>query len=97
MKVVISSKGSVQSEIDQEHGNVVAKLVNRFKTTNRNYPVMIGCGKYDNAMAIKAANMWHESEPKSKMIVFENAGHLVNMDTPKEFNENLIRFLTGEL
>ncbi|MDO9534991.1 MAG: alpha/beta hydrolase [Bacillota bacterium] len=75
----------------------LTKLVNRFKTTNCNYPVMIGCGKYDNPMAIKAANMWHEREPKCKMIVFENAGHLVNMDTPQEFNENLIRFLTGEL
>ena len=75
----------------------LTKLVNRFKTTNRNYPVMIGCGKYDNPMAIKAANMWHKREPKSKMIIFENAGHLVNMDTPQEFNESLIRFLTGEL
>ena len=75
----------------------LTKLVNRYKTTNRNYPVMIGCGKYDNPMAIKAANMWHENEPKSKMIIFENAGHLVNMDTPQEFNENLIRFLTEEL
>lgn len=73
------------------------KLVNRSKTTNRNYPVMIGCGKYDIPMAIKVANIWHESEPESKMLVFENAGHLVNMDTPQEFNENLIRFLTGRL
>ena len=30
------------------------------------------------------------------MVLFENAGHLVNMDTPQEFNEKLIRFLTGE-
>jgi pimeloyl-ACP methyl ester carboxylesterase len=75
----------------------LSKLVNRSKTTNRNYPVMIGCGKYDTPMAIKVANIWHESEPESKMIVFENAGHLVNMDTPQEFNENLIKFLTGRL
>ena len=75
----------------------LTKLVNKFKTTNRNYPVMIGCGIYDIPMAIKVVNMWHESEPDSKMIVFENAGHLVNMDTPQEFNETLIRFLTGAL
>lgn len=48
---------------------------------------MIGCGKYDIPMAIKVAKMWHESEPEGKMIVFENAGHLVNMDTPQEFLE----------
>ncbi|TCT17225.1 pimeloyl-ACP methyl ester carboxylesterase [Natranaerovirga pectinivora] len=70
-------------------------LINKFKVTNRTYPILIGCGKYDIPMAIKAANMWHESEPKSKMVVFENAGHLVNMDTPQEFNENLIIFLKG--
>jgi pimeloyl-ACP methyl ester carboxylesterase len=74
----------------------LSKLVNKFETTNRNYPVMIGCGKFDNPMAIKAANMWHEREPEIKMIVFENAGHLVNMDTPQAFNESLIRFLKGE-
>jgi pimeloyl-ACP methyl ester carboxylesterase len=75
----------------------LSKLVNRFKTSNRNYPVMIGYGKYDIPMAIKVANIWHESEPECKLIVFENAGHLVNMDTPQEFNENLIKFLTGRL
>jgi 3-oxoadipate enol-lactonase len=75
----------------------LSKLVNSSKTTNRNYPVMIGCGKYDIPMVIKIANMWHESEPESKLIVFENAGHLVNMDTPQEFNETLTRFLTGRL
>lgn len=75
----------------------LSKLVNSVKTTNRNYPVMIGCGKYDNPMAIKAVDMWHKSEPTSKMVIFENAGHLVNMDTSQEFNITLLRFLTGEL
>jgi 3-oxoadipate enol-lactonase len=75
----------------------LSKLVNRCRTTNRDYPIMIGCGIYDIPMAIKVANMWHETEPESKMIVFENAGHLVNMDAAQEFNETLVRFLTGGL
>ena len=75
----------------------LSELVNKSKTTYRNYPVMIGYGKYDIPMVIKVANIWHESEPESKMVVFENAGHLVNMDTPQEFNQSLIRFLTGGL
>lgn len=74
----------------------LSNLVNRYKTADRNYPVIIGYGKYDNPMAIKAATMWHDSEPKAKMVVFDNAGHLVNMDTPQEFNEILNRFLAGE-
>ena len=75
----------------------LAKLVNKYPTKNRNYPVMIGYGKHDIPMAIKAANMWYERDQKSKLIVFENAGHLVNMDTPKEFNKQLMMFLTGKL
>lgn len=75
----------------------LTKLVNKFKTTHRNYPVMIGYGKHDNPVAMKVAHMWHENEPKSKLVVFENAGHLVNMDTPQPFNENLHKFLIGEL
>lgn len=58
---------------------------------------MIGYGKYDNPMAVKAATMWHEREPNSKMIVFENAGHLVNLDSPKEFNEKLSNFINAIL
>ena len=75
----------------------LSELINKYQTTHRNYPIMIGYGTYDIPMAIKAANMWHEREPMSKLIAFENAGHLANMDTPKEFNEKLIRFLTGRL
>lgn len=75
----------------------LSKLTNKYKTTNRNYPIMIGCGQYDNPLAIKVAIKWYESEPKSKLVIFENAGHLSNMDKPKDFNINLNRFLTGEL
>jgi pimeloyl-ACP methyl ester carboxylesterase len=33
----------------------------------------------------------------SKLIIFENAGHLVNMDAPDRFNDILHQFLTGRL
>lgn len=64
-------------------------LVNKYKTKERNYPLLIGVGEYDNDMAKKASLMWHESEPKSKFIIFSDAGHIVNMDTPDEFNKVL--------
>lgn len=70
-------------------------LVNCHEPAPRNYPLMIGCGDRDIPMAIKAAKMWHDSEPASKLLVFENAGHLVNMDVPDAFNDALQRFLTG--
>jgi pimeloyl-ACP methyl ester carboxylesterase len=75
----------------------VSRLVNRHKTMLRNYPLMIGCGDKDIPMEIKAATMWHESEAASKLIIFENAGHLVNMDAPDRFNDILHQFLTGRL
>lgn len=70
------------------------KLINRYKTIKREYPIMIGYGTYDIPLAIKVVNIWHENEPESKMIIFENAGHLVNMDVPQQFNETLISFLS---
>lgn len=71
----------------------LSKLVNICKTKKRNYPLMIGCGDKDIPMEIKVANIWHENEPESKLIVFENAGHLVNMDVPEEFNCALGKFI----
>jgi pimeloyl-ACP methyl ester carboxylesterase len=75
----------------------LSSLVNRHKSVPRNYPLMIGCGEKDTTMAVKAAHSWHENEPASRLIVFENAGHLVNMDVPDRFNEILDQFLTGRL
>ncbi len=67
----------------------LGKLVNKYQTKKRNYPLLIGVGEYDNDMAKKASIMWHELEPESKYIEFSGAGHIVNMDTPEQFNEIL--------
>jgi pimeloyl-ACP methyl ester carboxylesterase len=75
----------------------LSRLVNRHKSTPRNYPLMIGCGDKDIPIEIKAATMWHEREPASKLVIFENAGHLVSMDVPDKFNDILHHFLTGRL
>ncbi len=72
----------------------LSKIINKYRTTTRSYPIMIGCGIHDNPIAIKAANIWHESEPSSLLIFFEKAGHLANMDSPQEFNQTLNKFLT---
>lgn len=71
----------------------LGNLVNKNQTTKRDYPLLIGVGEHDNEMSKKASLMWHESEPSSKYIVFANAGHIVNMDTPQEFNETLKKVL----
>ena len=57
------------------------------------YPILIGCGDKDIPMELKAVEMWHATEPNSQVMVFKNAGHLVNMDVPSEFNKVVIDFI----
>lgn len=72
----------------------LGKMINKYKIDKRNYPLLIGVGEYDNEMAKKASLLWHESEPESEFIEFNGAGHIVNMDTPSEFNKVLKRFIS---
>lgn len=67
-------------------------MVNVHQTPQRNYPVLIGCGEYDDPMAIKAVRQWKEHEPDCQTIIFENAGHCVNLDVPETFNMALEKF-----
>lgn len=62
-------------------------MVNVFQTKPRKYPLLIGCGKFDIPMELEAVKDWKNREPKSKVVIFENAGHCVNMDMPQKFNE----------
>lgn len=64
-------------------------MVNKYQTAKREYPLLIGCGKFDIPMELTAVELWKKNEPDCKMIVFENAGHCVNMDVPQEFNAAL--------
>lgn len=76
---------------------MLSKIVNKFQIEKREYPLMIRVGKYDNDIAMKSAKMWSETEPNSKLVMFNNAGRLVNMDTPDEFNRILEGFLRNTL
>lgn len=67
-------------------------MVNVHQTPQRNYPVLIGCGEYDDQMAIEAVRQWKEHEPDCQTIIFENAGHCVNLDVPETFNMALEKF-----
>ncbi len=67
-------------------------MVNRYKTGQRNYPLLIGCGKFDIPMELEAIKAWKNSEPHCTVVLFENAGHCVNMDAPQEFNKTMEEF-----
>lgn len=67
-------------------------MVNVHRTKPRKYPLLIGCGKADIPMELTAVEMWKNSEPQCKVMIFENAGHCVNMDVPQAFNKALEEF-----
>ena len=67
-------------------------MVNKYETGQRDYPLLIGCGKFDIPMELEAIKAWKNSEPDCKVVLFENAGHCVNMDVPQEFNKTMEEF-----
>lgn len=68
------------------------KLVNKYPKKQRQYKLLVGCGEYDIPAELEIVNEWAENENCEK-IIFKNAGHCVNMDTPQEFNISLEKFL----
>lgn len=71
-------------------------MVNVHSTGHRDYPLLIGCGKYDIPMELEAVEMWRGQEPDCKVVIFDNAGHCVNMDVPQEFNRVMEAFWSGK-
>lgn len=71
----------------------IGKMVNRHPTVPRTYGLLIGCGEHDIASAKPISERWHKSEPESQLVIFQGAGHLVNMDVPEEFNQTLAAFI----
>lgn len=67
-------------------------MINVRQKKQREYPLLIGCGKYDIPMELSAVEMWKKNEPECVVAVFENAGHCVNMDAPNEFNAVMEEF-----
>ena len=70
-------------------------MVNKYQTGQRHYPLLIGCGKYDIPMELEAIKAWKSSEPDCTVVLFENAGHCVNIDVPQEFNKTMEDFWRG--
>lgn len=70
----------------------LSNMVNKYQTKHRNYPLLIGCGEQDIPMELLAVKKWKEDEPDAEIVIFENAGHCVNMDAPEEFHRVMERF-----
>lgn len=71
------------------------RMVNKYEGKKRNYPLMIGCGQHDIPMESAAIKQWKVNEPTCRVVIFEHAGHCVNMDVPQEFNKIMEEFWTN--
>ena len=72
----------------------LAKLqnfVNKYPQKQRPYKLLVGCGEHDIPMEMEIVNEWAEYEHCDK-VIFNGAGHCVNMDRPNEFNICLENF-----
>ncbi len=67
-------------------------MINVRQTAPREYPLLIGCGRHDIPMELSAVEMWKKNEPECKTVIFQDAGHCVNMDVPQQFNKTLEEF-----
>lgn len=69
-------------------------LVGKSTSSPRNYPLMIGCGRHDIPDELTVIEDWKKREPECKTVIFEGAGHCVNMDVPDKFNSVMEGFWT---
>lgn len=70
----------------------LGNMVNKYRPTPRGYALMIGCGEHTDEMEKAAVEMWRENEKQCHVVIFEGAGHCVNMDVPQRFNSVMAEF-----
>jgi len=70
-------------------------MINTRRTAPRSYPLLIGYGRHDIPSELSAVEMWKKNEPDCRVVIFEGAGHCVNMDVPRQFHQALEEFWAG--
>lgn len=66
-------------------------LVNKYPKSEREIPLLVGCGEFDIPMEIDIVTEWAKKSGCEKVIV-SGAGHCINLDKPQEFNSILENF-----
>lgn len=70
----------------------LTNIVNTCRSKPRKYPLLIGCGEYDIPMELSAIELLKKNEPECSVVIFQKAGHCINMDAPNEFNAVMEKF-----
>ncbi|MCJ7605226.1 MAG: alpha/beta fold hydrolase, partial [Dehalococcoidales bacterium] len=59
-------------------------------------PSLVVWGKQDRILPLAHAYKCHEYLPGSELYIFDNCGHMPQLEHPDEFNELVLRFLDGQ-
>jgi pimeloyl-ACP methyl ester carboxylesterase len=65
------------------------------KTESINIPCLILVGKKDNMTPVKYSEFYHKKIKNSELVIIDNAGHMVMIETPKELNEAIENYINN--
>ena len=57
-------------------------------------PALIIWGRQDRVLPVAQAYFAHENLAGSRLIIYDNCGHVVNLERPREFNRDVLDFLS---
>ena len=69
------------------------EIIKKRPSATMKHPTLLVVGEHDLAITKKANRQWKKQFPKTRLLFLKNSGHCANMDTPKLFNQSLLRFL----
>ena len=59
-------------------------------------PTLIVWGSEDWVVAVRDADEYEKAIPNARKVIYEDTGHLPMVERPREFNELVNEFLTGD-
>ena len=78
---------------------VLTSMMNRADSTallpTISCPTLIICGEEDVLTTPAMSQAMHAAIPGSELVLFEQTGHLPNLEQPERFNATVARFLAG--
>lgn len=91
---VVSVRDMVLGTLEPTIFRTLYALANRKETCSRlseiQLPTLIMVGKEDKITPLASAEQIRKGITNATLIVLEGAGHLSNMENPRQFNQNLI-------
>ena len=90
--LLIGSEYLENEKLSEIFSKVVAENLTRLLTLIKK-PTLIVWGRKDKVTPLYYGELMNKLIPKSKLVVFENAGHFSFLDQPEEFVKELIKFI----